>query len=238
VKKTWIKIKRGLLEPKHRETLGIRIWLYIHMLDRTDWDTGIIYGWKDKDEAEDLSMPWRTLQQQRQQLEKDGYIICKQMPGCQEITITNWTNPREYSGKVYNTTDGGTQSSVPTDGGSEEGGTMQGTNKGTNKTYSKSRTLPYNSHITNHTSGDAGIIFKFYEENIGLLTPFLSDDLGELIETYPHDWIIESMKIAVQNNKRKLSYAKAILKRWHIEGKDNGKTDNRTALEKAGYNVR
>ena len=74
MKKTWIKIKRGLLEPKHREILGIRIWLYIHMLDRTDWETGIIYGWKDKDEAEDLSMPWRTLQQQRQQLEKLSLI--------------------------------------------------------------------------------------------------------------------------------------------------------------------
>jgi hypothetical protein len=27
MKKTWIKIKHGLLEPKHREQMGSAIWL-------------------------------------------------------------------------------------------------------------------------------------------------------------------------------------------------------------------
>ena len=48
--KTWIKLKRGILEKKHRDELGIRIWLYLYMLDIVDWDTGIITlntgGWE------------------------------------------------------------------------------------------------------------------------------------------------------------------------------------------------
>ena len=51
-KKTWIKVKRGLLAPKHRELLGVRFWLYMYLLDKTEWETGIVYGWKDKDAPE------------------------------------------------------------------------------------------------------------------------------------------------------------------------------------------
>jgi len=90
MKKTWIKIKRGLLEPKHREMLGIRIWLYIYILDNADWDTGEIREWRDKDAADELQMPWRTLQRQRQQLENDGYISCLQTGDKQSITIHNF----------------------------------------------------------------------------------------------------------------------------------------------------
>jgi len=90
-------------------------------------------------------MPWRTLQQQRQQLETDGYITCLQTGNKQVITIHNWTNPREYSGKVYNPSVG-TEIRVPLD----MGGTNEGTREGTNEGISKPRTLPIRSHITDH----------------------------------------------------------------------------------------
>jgi len=116
-KKTWIKVKRGLLDPKHRKALGIRVWLYMHMLDIVDWETGIIDEWRDKDAAGDLDMPWRTIQGQRQQLENDGYIICEQTFQCLRITIHKWINPRKYSGEVLNPH--GTESSVPATHGTE-----------------------------------------------------------------------------------------------------------------------
>ena len=109
-KKTWILTKRGLLAPKHRLKMGVRIWLFHEMLDRADWETGIVSGWKDKDIADDIDMPWRTLQEQRQQLDKDGYITCERGFHCQNIKIHKWVNPREYSGKVYNKS---TESAVP-----------------------------------------------------------------------------------------------------------------------------
>ena len=152
MKKTWIKIKRGLLTPEHRNKLGPRLWLYMYMLDRVNWDTGIIYGWKDKDEAEDFEMPWRTLQTQRQQLETDGYITCKSVWQGQDITVHKWTNPREYSGEVYNTTDGYAESRTHTDGGIEEEGTNHGTRHGTNHPYRESRTPSLDSQNTEHST--------------------------------------------------------------------------------------
>ena len=136
-KKTWIKLKRGITEPKHRTRLGIRVWLYLEILDQVNWDTGRIEEWKDKDVAEDIEMPWRTLQDQRQQLEKDGYITCHQGFQCQNIEVHNWTNPREYSGKKYNVKKQDTE--VPVQGS---------TGHGTGHANRKPRTPTLNSQNT------------------------------------------------------------------------------------------
>lgn len=101
-RKTWIKIKRGILQPKHRIALGIRIWLYLHILDRADWDEGKVLEWRDEAEADLLEMPVDTLRKQRKQLEKDGYVTSIQGQYCQEIIIHKWVNPRKYDGKVLN----------------------------------------------------------------------------------------------------------------------------------------
>ena len=49
-KKNWIYIKRGMSEdPKHRERIGMAIWLFMHMIDAADWETGRVYDWRDKE---------------------------------------------------------------------------------------------------------------------------------------------------------------------------------------------
>ena len=63
-------------------------------------------------------------------------------------------------------------------------------------------------------------IFTLYEQNIGLLTPLIADQLRDLEKSYPPDWIDEAFTIAVAGNKRALRYIQAILKRWETEGKD------------------
>lgn len=100
--KTWLKIKRGLLEPEHRERMGVRVWLYMYIIDNVNWETGTIEDWTDQKAADDFGMEIRTLQSQRQQLQADGYISCKQIFQAQRIIVHNWTNPREYSGRVIN----------------------------------------------------------------------------------------------------------------------------------------
>lgn len=116
-KKTWIKVKRGLLEAKHREALGVRVWLFMYMIDQADWETGMILKWRDRQAAKDLEMSARTVTTQRQEIETSGYITCLQGLHHQKITIHNWTNPREYSGAVLNEKDNhGTQNRVPSDG--------------------------------------------------------------------------------------------------------------------------
>lgn len=102
-KKNWIYVKRGLSEnPKHRAQMGESIWLFLHIVDRADWETGVAYDWKDEQEAADMGMSVRTLREQRRKLDELNYISCKQKQYGQDIFIKNWINPRDYSGNVLN----------------------------------------------------------------------------------------------------------------------------------------
>ena len=65
----WIKVHSGLItDPEHRATLGVRIWLFLHMINRADWDTGTIDDWTDTAEADKLNMSVVTMRKQRRQL--------------------------------------------------------------------------------------------------------------------------------------------------------------------------
>lgn len=64
-------------------------------------------------------------------------------------------------------------------------------------------------------------IFTLYEQNIGLLTPLIADELREAEQAYPADWIEEAFREAVALNKRSWKYIRAILERWQVEGKDD-----------------
>ena len=63
-------------------------------------------------------------------------------------------------------------------------------------------------------------IYQLYEENIGPLTPLLSEDLTAAQEEFPHHWVEEAIHIAVQNNARSWRYIDAVLKSWQKEGKN------------------
>jgi DNA replication protein len=65
-------------------------------------------------------------------------------------------------------------------------------------------------------------IFSLYEQNIGLLTPMMAEELRDALKEYPENWIAEAIKEAVNHNKRKWSYIAAILERWTAEGRDDG----------------
>lgn len=102
-KKHWIYIKRGLSEdPKHRAQMAECVWLYMHIIDRADWETGIAFDWKDKEEAADMGMPVDTLRRQRQKLEELEYIQAKQKQHAQDLYILEWKNPRDYGSETKN----------------------------------------------------------------------------------------------------------------------------------------
>lgn len=74
-------------------------------------------------------------------------------------------------------------------------------------------------------------VFVLYEQNIGIMTPLVADQLRDLEKSYPPDWIEEAFDIAVAANKRALRYIQAVLKRWETEGKDDGKETERDSAE-------
>jgi DNA replication protein len=65
-------------------------------------------------------------------------------------------------------------------------------------------------------------IFVLYEQNIGVLTPLVADELRDAEQTYPTRWIEEAIQLAVENNARKWRYVLSILERWRTEGKSDG----------------
>ena len=65
-------------------------------------------------------------------------------------------------------------------------------------------------------------IFTLYEQNIGMLTPMIAEELREAEKLYPVTWIKDAVKEAVNHGKRKWSYISAILERWSSEGRSNG----------------
>lgn len=64
-------------------------------------------------------------------------------------------------------------------------------------------------------------IFALYENNIGMLSPIIAEQLKEAEETYPQDWIEEAFREAVGRNVRNWRYIAAILERWATEGRDD-----------------
>lgn len=65
-------------------------------------------------------------------------------------------------------------------------------------------------------------IFALYEQNIGLLSPMIAEELKEAEKLYPASWIEEAFKEAVSLNKRSWRYIARILERWSSEGKQSG----------------
>ena len=66
-------------------------------------------------------------------------------------------------------------------------------------------------------------IFVLYEQNIGLLTPMIAEELKEAEKLYPAAWIEEAFREASSLNKRSWRYIERILERWSTEGKGSGK---------------
>jgi DnaD/phage-associated family protein len=61
-------------------------------------------------------------------------------------------------------------------------------------------------------------IFQLYEQNIGVLTPLLVEELSEAERRYPGDWIEEAFRQAIGYNRRSWKYVQRILERWATDG--------------------
>ncbi|HWQ45575.1 MAG TPA: DnaD domain protein [Longilinea sp.] len=72
-------------------------------------------------------------------------------------------------------------------------------------------------------------IYRLYEENIGLLTPLIAEELQEAEKEYPVEWIDDAFRLAVQRNARNWRYISAILRAWKEKGRDE--TNRRTSEE-------
>jgi DnaD/phage-associated family protein len=65
-------------------------------------------------------------------------------------------------------------------------------------------------------------IFTLYEQNIGMLTPMIADELRDAEKLYPPDWMRDAIKEAALHNKRNIKYIAKILENWSVEGRSDG----------------
>ena len=65
-------------------------------------------------------------------------------------------------------------------------------------------------------------IFTLYENNIGMLTPMIAEELRDSEKLYPQDWLRDAIREAVLHNKRSIKYISKILENWSVEGRSNG----------------
>ena len=71
-------------------------------------------------------------------------------------------------------------------------------------------------------------IFELYEQNVGLLTPLLAEELREAELTYPAAWIEDAFREAVVANTRSWRYVKRVLEMWAARGRGtSGETRRR-----------
>ena len=64
-------------------------------------------------------------------------------------------------------------------------------------------------------------LLTLYEQNIGLVTPMLLDELREAEDRYPRHWIDDAMREAVHANARSWRYIRKVLERWAANGRQS-----------------
>ncbi|UOQ94764.1 DnaD domain protein [Halobacillus shinanisalinarum] len=58
----------------------------------------------------------------------------------------------------------------------------------------------------------------FYEQNIGMLTPFIAEKITQWCKEMSDDLVVEAMKMAIGRNKLFFQYCEGILNRWQKRG--------------------
>lgn len=97
-KPTWAKVHSGLInDPDHMNTLGVRLWYFLWLIDHADWEVGIVRDYTDQQAATSMKRPLSTVRKWRQGIEEAGYISSQAGFQCQHLAIHKWRNPREVS---------------------------------------------------------------------------------------------------------------------------------------------
>lgn len=68
--------------------------------------------------------------------------------------------------------------------------------------------------------------FRAYEENIGLLSPMIRENITAALEDFTDEAISSAIRIAVENESRSWSFIAGVLRRWARDGvpQDEGRT--------------
>lgn len=78
-------------------------------------------------------------------------------------------------------------------------------------------------------------LLALYEQNIGLVTPLLLDELREAEERYPPEWLEDAIREAVRSNARSWRYIRRVLERWATNGRQDETHQSERLLDVEKY---
>jgi len=80
-------------------------------------------------------------------------------------------------------------------------------------------------------------VYRLYEQNVGLLTPLIVEQLADAERIYPAEWLEDAFREAAAYNRRNWRYIQRILERWASEGRSDeasGRGSGRSASTRSG----
>ena len=146
---------------------------------------------------------WRQLRK----LEEWQILNIKSNNKYSVVTITNWESYQEINKER-------TEERTTDEQQMNSRWTADEQQMNTNKNVKNLRTKELKESTTT-VENDAIV---FYQNNIGLIRPIISEEILDWINDLGDELVIESLKRAIASNKANWGYAKAILRSWHQKG--------------------
>ncbi len=81
------------------------------------------------------------------------------------------------------------------------------------------QTGPAPGQVVGRRPSERPNVFQLYEENIGMLTPLVADELRAAEEEYSSDWLEAAIRETAAANVRSWRYIEAVLERWKRDGR-------------------
>jgi hypothetical protein len=208
--KKWIKVHTGLTsDPKHRQVLGVTIWLFMALINDADYETGIVWDYTDSAMASDLEMSISTLRTWRRHLEEAGYIRCYQGYQCQHIMILKWRNPKELNPPQIN---------IPDSEGGYPKVITHPSSKVITHPSSKVITPTLDSQLSQDIISPAGEYLKLFAFTVSAMDQALLDDLQAEFDI---NLIIAGIREIHTRSVSSIKYlAKMLRGGWHPGGKN------------------
>lgn len=96
--------------------------------------------------------------------------------------------------------------------------TKPNVNENVNVNVNENVNVNANDNVSDSCVDGLQEIINFYNENIGMITPYGIEILSDYAKEMPIDLIIYAMQISVEANKKTIQYIKAILNNWQKAG--------------------
>lgn len=142
------------------------------------------------------------------------------------------------------------QNGSKTEANDKQNKSKTGTNVNVNENVNTNVNANENENVSDSCVDGLQEVIDFYNNNIGLITPFGLEVISGYAKEMPTDLIIFAMKKAVEADKRTIQYIKGILNNWNKKGiktlvdaekedeqfKRSSRKQTKTELEQREYN--